>query len=173
MNWQNFKETLLNNPNLHLQFQYANSKLIDPSFHITEIKQAPITSVDCGGVMNKWTEIIIQLYEPDGEQHERSMQVSKALSIINLVEKSLPLDPDAEVKIEFGNAGFDTRQMLPADIIIQGDTLLVDLRPDAVQCKATGRGGSCGPVSKAEKPKIQLINLAADANVCSPGGGCC
>lgn len=173
MNWQNFKETLVKNPNLHLQFQYADGKLVDPSFHITEIKQAAITSVDCGGVMNTWTEIIIQLYEPEIMEQERSMEVSKALSIINLVEKSLTLNVDAEVKIEFGNAAFDARQMLPAGISVQDGNLLVNLRPDAVQCKATGRGGSCGPANKAEKPKIQLINLAADANVCSPGGGCC
>ncbi|GAB3937353.1 DUF6428 family protein [Mucilaginibacter myungsuensis] len=170
MKWQNFKEKLQNSSTFHLQFQYADSKLVDPSFHITEIKQAPITSVDCGGVMNKWTEIIIQLYEPEIREQDRSMTVNKALSIIELVERSLPLDPDAEVKIEFGNATFDTRQMLPSDITVDGDNLLIDLRPDAVQCKANERGGSCGP---SAKPKIQLINLAVDGNSCTPGGGCC
>jgi len=80
------------------------------SYHITEIKQAPITAVDCGGVMNKWTEVIVQLWEPEGKLQERAMKVGKALSIVGLVEKSLPLDPDAVVKIEFGNSQFDTRQ---------------------------------------------------------------
>ncbi len=52
INWKTFKDTLLQHPELHLQFQYAEGKLVDVAYHITEIKQAPITSVDCGDVVN-------------------------------------------------------------------------------------------------------------------------
>ncbi len=52
INWKTFKGTLVQHPGLDLQFQYAEGKLVDAAYHITEIKQAPITSVDCGGVMN-------------------------------------------------------------------------------------------------------------------------
>ncbi|RZK99557.1 MAG: hypothetical protein EOO89_31030, partial [Pedobacter sp.] len=58
-NWQTFKATLEQHPDLTLQFQYAENKWVDASYHITEIKQAPIVSVDCGGKMNTWTEIIV------------------------------------------------------------------------------------------------------------------
>jgi hypothetical protein len=51
------------------------------------------------------------------------MKVSKALSIVAIVEKSLPLNPLATVKIEFGNSEFDTRQMFPGEFIIHGDNL--------------------------------------------------
>jgi hypothetical protein len=181
MNWQAFRSRLQQNPNLILQFQFAEGKWVDAAYHITEIKQAPITSVDCGGQMNAWTEIIVQLWEPENEQQERAMTVSKALSIVELVEKSLPLNPNGVVKIEFGNSEFDTRQMFPNNFIIANGNLIVDLRPDAVQCKAINRGGSCGINDKgeecctpvAEKPKIQLINLAAATNSCEPGSGCC
>jgi uncharacterized protein YbjQ (UPF0145 family) len=182
LKWSAFKQQLQASPELILQFQYAENQWVDAAYHITEIKQAPITSVDCGGVMNAWTEIIIQLWEPQGQQQERAMQVSKALSIVDMVEKALPLNPNGIVKIEFGNSQFDTRQMLPKDIIIDGDNLIVDLRPDAVQCKAIERGGSCGTNDKGEecctsamdvKPKIQLQNLAATAACCEPDSGCC
>lgn len=182
LKWGSFKEQLQANPGLILQFQYAADKWVDASYHITEIKQAPITSVDCGGVMNKWTEVIVQLWEPQSQEQDRAMQVSKALSIVNLVEKALPLDPEAIVKIEFGNTQFDTRQMLPKNIMESGDNLVIDLRPDAVQCKAIERGGSCGTNDKGEecctpvvevKPKIQMQNLAENAACCTPGGGCC
>ncbi|KAA8485599.1 hypothetical protein BDE36_0372 [Arcticibacter tournemirensis] len=184
INWKTFKDTLLEHPDLDLQFQYAEGKLVDAAYHITEIKQAPITSVDCGGVMNAWTEIIVQLWVPEGEQQERSMKVGKALSIVNIVEKMLPLNPNGTVKIEFGNSEFDTRQMFPNEMIVDGTALTVDLRPDAVQCKAQTRGGSCGTNDKgeecctpavAEKPKVQLVNLAAAPAeaCCTPGGGCC
>lgn len=181
MNWQEFKSRLQHNPDLILQFQFAEGKLVDAAYHITEIKQAPITSVDCGGKMNAWTEIIVQLWEPENEKQDRAMQVSKALSIVELVEKSLPLNPNGTVKIEFGNSEFDTRQMLPNDFIEADGNLIVDLRPDAVQCKALTRGGSCGTDDKgeecctpvAEKPKVQLVNLAATTNSCEPNSGCC
>ncbi|MBW4891477.1 hypothetical protein KXQ82_17245 [Mucilaginibacter sp. HMF5004] len=182
INWQTFKNLLLQNPDMDLQFQYAGDKWVDASYHITEIKQAPIVSVDCGGVMNSWTEIIVQLWEPENQQQLRAMKVSKALSIIDVVEKVLPLNPLGTVKIEFGNSGFDTRQMYPNELIADGDNLVVDLRPDAVQCKAINRGGSCGTTDtgeeccapNTEKPKIELKNLAVTADACcTPGGGCC
>lgn len=171
ISWGVFKERLLQNPSLDLQFQYTEDKWVAPSYHITEIKQAPIVSVDCGGVKNEWTEIIVQLYEPVAKQQERAMKVRKALSIIEVVEKVLLLDVNAMVKIEFGNQEFDTRQMHPGEFIIEGENLIVDLRPDAVRCKAIERGGSCGA---PEKKKIELKNLATtEAACCTPGGGCC
>ncbi len=182
LKWQAFKQLLSTNAALTLQFQYAEDKRVNAAYHITEIKQAPITSVDCGGVMNAWTEIIIQLWEPADKGSERAMEVSKALSIINLVEKALPLNPNGIVKIEFGNSRFDTRQMLPQSLLVDGDSLIVDLRADTVQCKAIERGGSCGTNDKGEeccapvaevKAKIQLNNLATTADCCTPGSGCC
>lgn len=182
LKWGAFTQQLQANPQLILQFKYAEDKWVNASYHITEIKQAPITSVDCGGVVNRWTEIIMQLWEPQNEQQERAMQVSKALSIIDLVEKVLPLDADAIVKIEFGNQQFETRQMLPKQLIIDNDSLVVDLQADVVQCKAIDRGGSCGTNADAQeccmpiaevKPKFQMQNLANNASCCTPGSGCC
>ena len=181
MNWQNFKNVLVQNPDLILQFQYSENLWVDASYHITEIKQATITSVDCGGVLNSWTEIIVQLWEPAGKSTERAMQVSKALSIVKVVESKLQLNPLGTVKIEFGNSQFDTRQMYPAEITANGENLVVNLTPDFTQCKAINRGGSCGTTESGEeccapvaieKPKIQLVNLATGSS-CSPGSGCC
>lgn len=180
LNWKSFKAQLQGNPDLHLQFHYEAGKFVDASFHITEIKLAPITSVDCGGLMNKWTEVIVQLWEPSVKEAEREMKVSKALSIVDIVEKMLPLDEEAIVKIEFGNSQFDTRQMFPADITVDGDNLVVNLSPDFVQCKAQTRGDSCGTNDKgeeccapAEKPKIRLVNLVTASACCEPGSGSC
>src|SRR5690606_4174680 len=134
--WGDFKSFLEQNPDLHLQFQYEEGKFVDSSYHITEIKQAPIVSVDCGGQMNSWTEVIVQLWEPSVKGADRSMEVSKALRIVNLVEKSLPLNPSAIVKIEFGNSKFDTRQMYPGAFATDSDAFTVNLVPDFTQCKA-------------------------------------
>lgn len=147
MSWLTFKNTLEQNPGLHLQFQYEAGKFVDRSFHITEIKQAPVVSVDCGGVMNSWTEVIVQLWEPPVREVEQSMLVSKALKIVDLVEKSLPLEPNATVKIEFGNSKFDTRQMYPGEFLAEGDSFTVNLVPDFTQCKAITRDNTCKPGS--------------------------
>jgi len=180
--WSSFKAELLQYPGLLLQFQYATDKWVNANYHITEIKQATITSVDCGGVMNAWTEIIVQLWEPTEEEEGRAMQVKKALSIIDLVESKLALNPKGIVKIEFGNSEFDTRQMYPGEFKIDGDNLIINLTPDATQCKAINRGGSCGTTAtgeeccapaQPEKRKIELVNLTADQNSCTPGSGCC
>jgi hypothetical protein len=179
LTWQAFKSTLEENPDLHLQFQYEAGRFVDRSFHITEIKQAPIVSVDCGGVMNSWTEVIVQLWEPPVSQTERSMLVSKALKIVNLVEKSLPLNPNAVVKIEFGNSKFDTRQMYPGELLPEGDSFIVNLVPDFTQCKALTRDQSCGTGSTAafccgpapEKEELEVAS--ADGAACKPGSGCC
>jgi hypothetical protein len=169
LKWGTFKESLLLHPDLHLQFKYTEDKWVDASYHITEIKQAPVTSVDCGGVLNRWTEIIVQLWIPENQQENSAMTVSKALSIVSVVENMLPLDPEGIVKIEFGNSVFDTRQMFPKLPMVSGENLIVDLQPDAVQCKAIGRGESCGTT---DKPKVQLKNLAAGGS-CTPASGCC
>jgi len=176
--WKEFKEALLLNPELDLQFQYAESKWVNAAYHITEIKQAPITSVDCGGIINNWTEIIIQLWEPQDQHQLRAMKVKKALSIIKVVENKLAIDPSGIVKIEFGNSGFDTRQMFPNKIDLIGEDLVIDLRPDTVQCKANTRGDICGITTESyngniaiTKSEIKLNSLKTAS--CTPGLGCC
>ena len=167
MNWNTFKTQLAQFPEHHLQFEFAENNRVHPSFHITEIKQANITSVDCGGKMNAWTEIIVQLWEPNNQDSLRSMKVEKALSIIELVEKTLPLNPKSPVKIEFGNDTFDTRQMHPQDFEINGDEIIVKLQADKTQCKAIDRGDSCG----TPKQKVKLSEI--QNSCCSPESSCC
>ena len=170
MTWQTFKDQLKQYPDQTLQFQYAADKWVDASYHITEIKQAPVTSVDCGGKMNAWTEVIVQLWEPEAQQTDRAMPVHKVLKIVNLVEASLDLHPNAVVKIEFGNSRFDTRQMYPGDITANGENLVVNLQPDATQCKAADRGQTCG-TPKAKTLEIPVSMESGQS--CTPGGGCC
>ena len=178
MTWQAFKRTLEANPDLHLAFEYQPGQYVDTSFHITEIKQAPIVSVDCGGQMNSWTEVMVQLWEPPVKEAEHSMSVSKALQIINLVEKSLPLNPLAVVKIEFGNSRFDTRQMYPGEFSTTSDSFIVHLAADYTQCKALNRNEACGVTASdsacstpaTEKPALEIV---AEGTTCKPGSGCC
>lgn len=178
MNWQSFKDSLAENPEAPLQFEYASEQYVSPAYHITEIKQAQITSVDCGGQINAWTEVVVQLWVPEGKAEEAPMSSGKALKIIDLVEKSLQFHPNAPVKIEYGDADFPTRQMLIEEIGTQNGEVQVSLVADKTQCKANERGGECGP-KKTEKPKIVLqslgssLSVAEEGDACTPGSGCC
>lgn len=167
MNWNQFKNVLILNQDKHVQFQYEAGKFVDAAFHITEIKQANLTSVDCGGKLNAWTEVIVQLWVSGKEHAEKSMLASKALKIIDLVEDTLPLQPKAEVKIEFGDSNFDTRQLLPQEITVENDCIIVQLQADKTQCKATDRGDTCGT------PKMKLPLATLSASACAPESGCC
>jgi hypothetical protein len=179
MNWQDFKAKLEQYPGLHLQFVYATNQQVAASYHITEIKQAPIVSVDCGGVRNAWTEIIIQLWEPPQQEPGRAMQVHKALKIVDIVAEKLPLNPEAIVKIEFGNSRFDTRQMYPGNFEITEDNLTIYLEPYFTQCKAINRGDQCNIIPGASGGNaatfIQTeMNTDSKASACgTPDSGCC
>lgn len=167
MNWIDFKTQIALYPEHHLQFEFAEKESVHPSFHITEIKQANITSVDCGGKMNAWTEVIVQLWEPNNFESSRSMKISKAISIIELVEKTVPLNPNSLVKIEFGNDSFDTRQMHPQNFEIKNDEIIVKLAADKTQCKAIDRGQTCGT------PKMKVKMSELETSCCTPESGCC
>ncbi|CAA9278681.1 MAG: hypothetical protein AVDCRST_MAG95-3162 [uncultured Adhaeribacter sp.] len=124
----------------------------------------------------------MQLWEPAQQDSPREMKASKALSIIAIEEKALSLNPLGLIKIEFGNSQFDTRQMYPISFEAAGDNLMVKLSPDFTQCKAIGRGGSCGTNEQgeeccapaAETLPVQLLTLNTRAvDCCTPGSGCC
>ncbi len=161
MTWQAFKDSLSQHKELSLQFRYEENRWISPSYHITEVKRAEINSVDCGGRSDKWDEVIVQVWIPETEQQEIAMKAQKALSIINIVEAKLLLDPESIVKIEYGYSDFDTRQMLPKGFESNGADLIVNLVADTTQCKAKEKCGVPEPV------------YTASSACCAPASGCC
>ncbi len=165
MNWNTFITRLQQAPEAKLQFQYADNSRVNPNYHITELKLANITSVDCGGRLDAWPELVVQIWEPETVTGEGPMEVKKALKIMDIVEGKMSIPPAARVKIEYGNAGFPTRQMPVESIEMAGGELIVHLVPDTTQCKA---GDVCG------KPKIKLSELSpSTAACCNPETGCC
>lgn len=170
MNWKEFKNVLRNNQGLPLQFEYKQNQWVHNSFHITEIKEADIVSVDCGGQKNTWKEIVVQVWEPEVLVNGNAMATSKAIEIIDRVESIVKMDEGSEVKIEYGNASFGTRQMPVSSFQMINDHLVVQMQDDKTLCKAIDRGQTCGP-----KPKVRIAAVvgATSENACAPGSGCC
>lgn len=167
MNWKELLTVIKNHPGHTLAFQWVEDYVIRNGYHLTEIKMLTINSVDCGGKMNVWREIVLQLWMPDDMQAQGVMTAKKFLQITSTVEALIPLDGHLPVKIEFGNTEHITRHAAITAIKISERELLFTTVPELPQCKALDRGESCGPI----KPKIKLSNLQNKG--CIPSGGCC
>ncbi len=69
------------------------------NYHLTEVKNITVDSVDCGAGTDFWKETIVQLWESPSELDKtRYMSVSKALQILNRVNGIKPMELEAELK---------------------------------------------------------------------------
>jgi len=138
MKTQTFLNTLKNNLNKELVFEYITDTFVHANYHITEIKNTTIDSVDCGGKTNFWQETIVQLWENPLEVGKRTfMTVSKAIEIFNRVNAIKPLLLDTEIKIEYGNKSFHTANLVVHSIVENDKSIIVKLHSDSTQCKAS------------------------------------
>ncbi len=144
-----------------LLFQYQPNKLVGANYHITEVKNIRVDSVDCGGRTHNWNETIVQLWESPSEIGKTEfMTVYKATSILMKAEHMHPMDPHAELKFEYGNDHFHTAQLFVNDYEIKGKQLTINLAVEKTDCKAKE---TCGA------SEAQEVGVAS----CSPGSGCC
>ena len=145
-----------------LVFEYQNGQFIGANYHITEVKNITIDSVDCGAGTDFWKETVVQLWESPKESGKSNyMTARKALGILNKVGRIKPLDENAVLKFEYGNNSFHTAQLYVTSVASDQERLLVKLSVQPVACKA---GETCGvPASEAS---LEVSN-------CAPANGCC
>lgn len=167
MNWNEFLTTINNHTSKNISFQWNENYVVRNGFHLTEIKLVQVNSVDCGGKMNAWREIVLQLWEPENTQAQEVLTVQKFLQIVGTVEKLMPLDGHLPVKIEFGNKVHETRQVNLNDVQIDESELMFFTESHLPACKALERGESCGPI----KPRVKLSDIQNKS--CNPSSGCC
>tara|TARA_R110001592_G_scaffold37961_1_gene125916 strand:- start:5170 stop:5655 length:486 start_codon:yes stop_codon:yes gene_type:complete len=161
MKTNEFLALLNENLDKSLMFEYAPGLLVGANYHITEVKNITIDSVDCGAGTDFWKETIIQLWESPEELGKRDyMVVEKALSILNRVDKIKPMDKDVEVKFEYSNALFHTAQLFVLSYQIKDNNLLLHLGVEKTDCKAKE---ICGV------PETKEVMESS----CAPGSGCC
>lgn len=162
MKTQEFLNILKDHQNKSLLFEYTTGKLVAANYHITEVKNIVIESVDCGARTDAWNETIIQLWESPSEKGKKEyLTTNKALSILNKVDKMRSMDKEAEVKFEYSNPDFHTAQLFVNDYEITNDNLIVKLAIEKTDCKAKE---VCGVPESA---------TVSEEACCTPGGGCC
>jgi len=162
MKTNDFLTLLKDNTDRSLLFEYAPGLLVGANYHITEVKNITIDSVDCGAATDFWKETIIQLWESPEEIEKRDyMKTNKALAILNKVDQIKPMEKEVEVKFEYSNASFHTAQLFVLSHQIIDHILLFHLGVEKTDCKAQE---TCGVLEKTE----EVIESS-----CVPGSGCC
>lgn len=180
MKTNEFIDTLTQNPDLSLEFEYAQGKFVRNDFHITEIKNVIFDTVDCGGIRNQWNETHVQLWENQTEEPEHNVNSTKALKIFQVVENVRPTFQDTEIKFEYGNESFPTSILSVGEISQTDKSLIVKLYEIGTTCKAKDRAtteeekaAACCP-SPQNKVKVSLKSLKPkNQNSCAPESNCC
>lgn len=149
--------------NKSLLFEYAPDQLVGANYHITEVKNITIDSVDCGAGTDFWKETVVQLWESPKEKDKTEfMSTYKALGILNKVDKIKPMDKDTEIKFEYSNDHFHTAQLFVNDFDLDETSLIMKLSVEKTDCKAKETCGVVPAVAEIEKEAC-----------CAPGSGCC
>jgi hypothetical protein len=123
---------------LPLVFTYGG-KTIAAGYHVTEVKAAQLSSLDCGANPESWSETIVQLWdiESDGATH---MKVAKFLGILSQVERRATLDPEALLIFEAGDSASPMQVFTVGSIVAMSDHVEVTLAPRPATCKPRDRG---------------------------------
>ena len=111
------------NPDAELVFETEDGT-IGGGYHVTEFKRSDVTSVDCGGRKDAWSEATLQLL--DGAGGDR-MRVGKFARILDQSLRALPGLGAAPLSVEFAPSNAGLRLFHPAAPEASGDRALVRL----------------------------------------------
>jgi len=139
MKTQEFIKQLRGARGKQVVFVDENDMTIHGGYHLTELKAATFDAVDCGGQKNRWNETIVQLWVPEEEESDEFMTADKFLSIYDRVGGMIALDPEAEIRFEYGDENFSPSNYHVAKVTAIADTIRVELRLPQATCKARDR----------------------------------
>ncbi|MBT8236271.1 MAG: hypothetical protein KJO04_08765 [Bacteroidia bacterium] len=162
MKTSEFLSLLNEHQNRRLIFEYQPGKLVNKKYHITEIKNIKVDSVDCGAKTDTWNETVIQLWESPVENEDRDyLSIYKVLGILNKVDRMRAMDREAVVKFEYSNAHFHTSQLDVTGYDLVDGKLKIALYSQPTDCKAKD---DCGVSEEV---------TATASSRCEPESGCC
>ncbi|WP_298487178.1 DUF6428 family protein [uncultured Maribacter sp.] len=142
----------------NISFKLPNGELVPSHFHVTEVGKVTKNFMDCGGTVRNEEVVNFQLWNADDYNHR--LHPEKLIHIIELSEKILHIG-DLEIEVEYQG---ETIEKFGLDF--DGTSFLLTRKQ--TDCLAKD---NCGVPEK--KQKIQLKELQATVNSCSPNSGCC
>ena len=124
-------------------FEYALGKTVPIPYHVTEVKNVQVESVDCGGNPHAYKEVWIQLWVDEKEKEGTALSGKKVKGIVDKVNEKLPLFQDQEVFFEYGDKDVKTSVYTVDSIVEEQERVVVKLFSAPTQCKPRSGGGSC------------------------------
>ena len=116
-----------------LVFSY-DGRVIQPGYHVTEVKAGVFAALDCGGNPEAWSEIFVQLWDViDGDRTH--MTAGKFAAIIRRVSEHVALDAGARLTFEVSDGIAPMQLHGAATPASSGGVLSVSLSPRAASCK--------------------------------------
>lgn len=150
MQTKEFFELLDANAEKELVFEYRPEEFVPKAYHITEVKNVHIHSVDCGGRPDEYFETIVQLWVSGTENKEQYMLAGKALSIFQKVDSVKPIRRDTPLLIEWGNAQWPTSNYSIRNVVVDDDSVRLQMFVQPTVCK----------------PKLELSVLGKSSGCC-------
>lgn len=141
-----------------VNFKLENGQVVPEHFHVTEVGVITKDFIDCGGTVRHEKVANFQLW--DANDFEHRLKAGKLLNIISLSEQVIGME-DLDIEVEY-----QSETIGKYDLAFDGDNFVLTSKTTA--CLAMDK---CG--IPAKKEKLEMVNLAGDANACMPGGGCC
>ena len=138
MKTNEFISTLRAAPSNQLIFADLDGHAVHSGYHLTELKAASFETVDCGGQVNRWPETIVQLWVSSRADNDY-MTAAKFLKIFDKVRGMIPLDLDAEIRVEYGDDNFFPSTYHVRSMTDDQTTTRVLLEPPHTTCKARDR----------------------------------
>ena len=141
-----------------VNFQLPTGAMVPEHFHVTEVGLITKHFIDCGGTERFEKVANFQLWNANDTEHR--LKPKKLLDIITLSEQKIGLG-DFEIEVEYqsytiGKYNLDFQY---------NNFLLIAKQTDCLAKE------NCGILD--EKSKVISSSLEPQANICSPGGGCC
>jgi len=157
MTTQAFFDLIAKHPKKEFFFEYEAGEFVNIAYHITEIKNMTIESVDCGGNPDTYHQTAIQLWWNGTEKKEKAMTGEKVAKILNIVDKVKPIKRDTELFIEWGFGDLRTSNYQINEVDEQEDKIILKMYVKAPVCKP-----------------LEMIPIGEFiGGGCTPGGGCC
>ena len=111
------------------------NQFVPKSYHITEVKNVHIESVDCGGRPDTYFQTIIQLWVNPEEFSAQYLSTNKALKIMDTVDQVKPIRLNTEIFFEWGHGGLATSNYTVKSISNEENRVIVQLSVPATVCK--------------------------------------
>ncbi|SHG60129.1 DUF6428 family protein [Cognatishimia maritima] len=134
---------------------------IGAGYHLTELKSAPVTSIDCGGNVARFSEVTMQLLDGrDGAY----MKAGKLLGILRHSLKEIPALNDAEARVEFSHSNNGLELFALGEPKVDRKVVTLPLIALGAQCK---------PAVAARSRSVSPAQSGCCGAASGSGGGCC